>query len=463
MSDDNYPVPGYPVMNYTAVDGIMQLLRYQQNYPALGTGQQTLAAQARNLLGTIPPAFVEYQQLFQINIFGDYPDKSDIVPSAIFVGVFGFLMLLHLFIFILNITRGHYFWLTIGYIFYCSCKVVAFALRIVWQQDKSITAIGLTSEVLLIIPSIILISLNLILAQRLFTWRHPVGGSRKLFWGIMLSFYAFVLGIVAMTIMAAFVPYIHLLSLENYTRFVKVQQTSAILVVLYTLTAWSLIGLSYFFKPTAKDENLYTYQPWWIDSFHPFYFVKKNAARDAEETFMKRNHNHRHSVRVIAATHHHYNMVQGLTNKRGDLTHNFSIVLVSISTVILFVGAICRAIPVFQNRYQRDSSVICNPIAMYIIWGAAEGLLVLLYAVGRVDLRFYRPDRLPAKVRAIITAEQSLQHSEDEYSDDELDDIHTSELSELSSREFKLPEYEEEFRKDRLAHEDDDTNSEFHF
>lgn len=252
MSEKNYPVPGYPVMNYTAVDGIMELLRYQQDYPALGTGQQTLARQARNLLGTIPMVFVQYQQSFQINLFGDYPSKSDIVPSAIFVGVFGFLFLLHTFIFIVNISRGHYFWLTLGYIFYCMCKIVGFTLRIVWYQDLSITAVGLTSEVLLIIPSILLISLNLILAQRLFTWRHPVGGSRKLFWGIMLTFYAFVLGIVAMTIMAAFVPYIHLLSLENYRRYVKVQQTSAILVILYTLTAWALIGLAYFLSQPGK-------------------------------------------------------------------------------------------------------------------------------------------------------------------------------------------------------------------
>merc|ERR1712080_367943 len=102
----------------------------------------------------------------------------------------------------------------------------------------------------------------------------------------MISLYVIVLGVVAMTIMATFVTYIHLLSEENFTRYKKVQRASALLVILYTLTAVSLLGLAYFFKPTKKDENLYTYQPWWIESFSPFYFVPKNAQKEAQETFM---------------------------------------------------------------------------------------------------------------------------------------------------------------------------------
>ena len=453
--------------NYTAINGVMQLLRYQQNYPALGTGQQALAIQARNLLGPkIPPIFIQYQMETQYNIFGDYPLAKDVVPCCVFMGVFAFLMILHLLIFIINTARGHHFWITISYILYCAMKVIGFALRMQWQKDLSVTRVGLTSEVMLIVPSIVLVSFNLILAQRIFTWRHPVGGSRKLFWGFMISLYVIVLGVVAMTIMATFVTYIHLLSEENFTRYKKVQRASALLVILYTLTAVSLLGLAYFFKPTKKDENLYTYQPWWIESFSPFYFVPKNAQKEAQETFMKRNHNHRHAVRVIAATHHHYNMVEGLTNQRGSLSHNFSLWIVSLSTLVLFVGSLCRAIPVFQGRYQKDSSAICNPIAMYIIWGAAEALIVFLYAAGRVDLRFYRPDRLPRKVRQIITAEQSIENSEaeddytdDEYADTRYDDVHTSELSDSSS-EFRLPKYEDEFSKDR---EKDDNESEFHF
>lgn len=94
------------------------------------------------------------------------------------------------------------------------------------------------------------------------------------------------------------------------------------MVIVYSLTATSLIGLS-LWLPTKKDENRYTYQPWWIESFAPFYFIKKGAAQEAAETFMKRNSNHRHATRVIAATHHHFKVVKGLSNQRGILNTMF--------------------------------------------------------------------------------------------------------------------------------------------
>ncbi|ODV69550.1 hypothetical protein HYPBUDRAFT_171737 [Hyphopichia burtonii NRRL Y-1933] len=402
--------------DYTAAHGFSQLLRYQNNYPALGTGVLLLVEQSHNLLGpVVPDALLQYQSAYQINLFGDYPDSQDDVPSAIFAAIFAILMFLHLLIFMINISRKHRFWLSLGWVFYCLMRVIGFILRIIWGKDLSKTKIGITDEVFLILPSILLTSLNLILAQRIFTWRHPVGGSRRLFWNFMITLYVVVLGVIALTIACAASPYVHFLSQKNYLRYQKAVQASAVLIVLYSLTAISLLALAYFFKPTRKDENLYTYQPWWIESFKTFYFVKKNAVREAEETFMKRNHNHRHAIRVIAATHHHYNTVEGLTNERGDLTHNTSLWIICITTLLIFVGSICRCITVFQGRYQKNSSKLCAPVAMYICWGLFETVINLLYIIGRVDLRFYRPDRLPKKVRSIITAEQSLEHSDEEY------------------------------------------------
>lgn len=153
-------------------------------------------------------------------------------------------------------------------------------------------------------------------------------------------------------------------------------------------------------------------------SFHPFYFVQPFAAQKAEETFMKRNHNHRHAVRVIASTHHHYNVVEGLNNQRGDLKHNKSILILCASTLLIFVGTILRTIVVFQAKPIRLDKTVTKPVVMYIVWGLFEVFVNLLYLVGRVDLRFYRPDNLPPKVRAIITAEQTYYPSEDEDEDE---------------------------------------------
>ncbi|KAK6456821.1 uncharacterized protein RJT20DRAFT_126878 [Scheffersomyces xylosifermentans] len=397
--------------NYTAIEGLMHLLQYQNNYPAEGTGSYVLAKQAHNLLGPkIPHSMQAYTTGYQINLFGDYPDQRDIAPSIVFAVAFGIIMLLHLGIFLVNSSRGHYFWLSLGWFFYSLMRVIGFAMRPFWGRDLSRIQIGIAGEVFLILPSIFLVSFNLILAQRLFTWRHPVGGSRKLFWGTMITLYVVVSVVVIMTIVASAVPSLYLLSETVYTRYKKVVECTSILVILYSLTSISLLGLSYFFKPTAKDKEIYTYQPWWIESFSPFYFVKRGAAKEAAESFTKRNHYHRHSVRVIAATHHH-NVVQGMTHDKKEIKHTFSLTLIIITTLLIFVGQVLRGIVVFQGRYKKDASPIGRPVVMYIFWGLFEVIINLLYIVGRVDLRFYRPDRLPKRIMNIATANQSEQSS----------------------------------------------------
>ncbi|CAI5759763.1 unnamed protein product [Candida verbasci] len=436
---------------YTAIKGLMRLLAYQNNGPADGTGSHVLAAQARNLLGPhTPPIMVQYSTATQMNLFGDYPDHRDIAPSALFIALFAIVMLLHLTIFIINYSRGHYFWLSLGWVFYAACRMIGFALRIVWSYDLTQTAIGITSEVFLIVPTVLIVSFNLILAQRIFTWRHPVGGSCRIFWALMLTLYAVVAGVVAMTIVASAGINIYLLGEPNFARYKKVIMCTSILIICYSLTSISLLALAYFLKPTTNDENLYTYQPWWIESFAPTYFVKKGEPQIAAASFLKRNHNHRHAIRVIAATHNHHKQVKGLTNQRGTLTHNVSIIIVTITTIIIFVDSILRAVVVFQARMKYFTSNVGKAPVMYVFWGAFEIIINLLYIIGRVDLRFYRPDRLPKDVRNIVTAEQSLYTSEIEDEDEE-----------MSKHEDTKFENEEEEEDEFFFDDDEDDGFEF--
>lgn len=401
------------IHEYTAVHGLMRLLQHQNNYPDPGSGAHVLSAQARNLLGpNIPDVMVGYTVAMQYNLFGDYPFTKDIAPSAVFTALFGLVLVAHLTIFTINYSRGHYFWPQIGFIIYAICRLLGFALRIAWSHDLSNTGIGVTGEVFLILPTVLLPSYNLILAQRIFTWRHPVGGSRRLFWNLMLTLYAVVAGVVAMTIVASTCMNIYLLGAPNFQRYIHVIQASSILIITYSLTAVALIALAFFFKPTRKDENLCTYQPWWIESFSPFYFVRKGEPQEAAMSFLKRNHNHRFAIRVIAATHHHYKMVKGLTTERGDLTHNTSMMIIAATTLIILIGAILRSVVCFQARIMYERSAVGSAAMMYVWWGGLEIVVNILYLVGRVDLRFYRPDRLPKHIQHINTAEQSLYPSE---------------------------------------------------
>lgn len=470
--------------NYTALEGLMQLLSRFNNYPALGTGSLHLSLQARSLLGgsRIPPAMQAYTSDHQINLFGDYPTHTDKVPCIIFAVVFGLLTVWHAAIFIINFSRGHRFWLSIGWFFYGIMRIIGWVLRMYWGKDLSQVQLGIAAEVFLIVPTVFLVSFNLILAQRIFTWRHPVGGSRRLFWNLMITLYAIVTGLVVMTIVASAGPYINLLSPTNYTRYKKAVEATSVFVLLYSLTSTSLLGLAFFFKPTTKDENLYTYQPWWIESFSPLYFVKKGAPQEAALTFMRRRGYHRRAIRVIAATHHHYNTVEGLTNQRGDLKHNISLFMIVITTLLIFVGAIGRAIAVFQGRYAKDSGPICKPVVMYVCWGAFEVIINLMYLIGRVDLRFYRPDKLPRNIREIISANQSgmrsaihsdVEDEEEVYSGDKGLDFGDdgSFVSHDDDLDFTPPSYREKHKHndilqqllDREPRPKGDGESEFNF
>lgn len=455
---------------YPGVRGLSEFVLPLVNSPAEGTGVLYIVKFAKNLMGdTLPLNLVRYAVSTQISLFGDYPIGEDLAPSIVFTVLFGITGFFHFLVFFINFSRGHYFWISFVWGINCIMKLLGFLLRAVWSQDQTKIAVGLTSEVFLIIPSIIFASFDLILAQRLFTWRHPVGGSRRLFWNFMISLYIIVAILVGITIAASFVPYIHLLSLSSWEKWRKVNMFTGVMVIVYSLTSISLIGLSYLFPPTTKDENLYTYQPWWIESFRTFYFVQPGAAQEALESFMKRNHNHRHAVRVIAATHHHFNMVEGLSNQRGNLKHNYSIALISITTLLIFVGSIGRCVVLFQDRIQINLSPACNKWFMYVAWGVFEFIINVLYIIGRVDLRFYRPDRLPLRVRNIITAEQSYFPSEDE--DDSLDmlsrsaELYTSDSAVSYPRKPNNPPYprDDAFGEKDPQVYDDDNISDFHF
>ncbi|RCK64909.1 hypothetical protein Cantr_00882 [Candida viswanathii] len=443
---------------YTATHGLMTLLKYQNNYPADGTGAMALAAQAKNLLGPkIPPIMVEYSTATQLALFGDYPDSSDVAPSALFAALFSVIVILHLTLFSINYYRGHYFWLSLGWVFYAIIRVLGFGLRIQWSRDLSDTKVGITSEVFLILPTVLVASFNLILAQRIFTWRHPVGGSKNIFWGLMIGLYALVAGVVAMTIVASGGLNIYLLSEANYWRYKRVVMATSILIILYSLCAMALVTLAWVFQPTKNDENLYTYQPWWIESFSPLYFVKKGEPQRAAASFMKRNHNHRHAIRVIAATHTHHKTVKGLSNDRGELKHNISIMIVSVTTVIILVSSILRSVVCFQARMKYDAAPVGSAPVMYVFWGAFEFIVNLIYIIGRVDLRFYRPDRLPKDVRSIVTAEQS-----DVESDSDLDYNVTNEKQSTLSDE-RTRDLSNEIRDDDSHPDNDDDNYDLFF
>lgn len=438
---------------YSATSGLLELLLHVFENPDRGTGVYVTVARGKNLVGdNLPPVFIHNVIGKQLNLLGKYPLHNDVAPLILFACIFLVITILHFALFLINYSRGHYFMLNLIWAFTMMIRMLSFILRATWAVNIVNVKEGIAGEVFFVIPNVLLVSTNLILAQRLFTWRHPVGGTRRLFWVFMISLYLLAAIILAVAILSSAIPYLYYLSTERFFVYINLNRWASIMVIVYSLTATSLIGLS-LWLPTKKDENRYTYQPWWIESFAPFYFIKKGAAQEAAETFMKRNSNHRHATRVIAATHHHFKVVKGLSNQRGDLKHNVSLVIIIISTVCLLIASILRAIVVFQARTNFKSGPAAEPVSMYFSWGVFEVIVNLVYIIGRADLRFYRPDRLPKKVRAIITAEQTavVSSAESEEENDDDDDDEEEDYEEYADYEDgNQDEYASEFPDDEL-------------
>ncbi|CAH2351564.1 hypothetical protein CLIB1423_04S00870 [[Candida] railenensis] len=371
----------------------------------------------KKLLGTpLPPQVVHLGTATQTNLFGDYPTSADIAPSAIFAAVFMIFAFAHLGIFYENYRRGHKFWLSLGFAFYCVCRFIGWVIRIVWSSNPTNVQLGSAGGFFTVSSSVFLLTLNLILAQRIFTWMHPVGGSRKLFWYYMYALYFSVIVVIALTSGAQISPYLSFMSPAKVSRLLKVTEASSILLCLYCFQSLNLVAMAYQFKPTKKDKNLYTYQAWWIEKFSPFYYVEKGAAQQAEESFLERSVHERNAVRVIRASVQHAQTIPGVSTERGALNHTFSVALLAVTSVLISVGAICRCISIFQNNTQMTQTSICKPVVMYICYGLLEVICNILYLVGRIDLRFYRPDRLPKRIREapeVLNKVSSDSHSED--------------------------------------------------
>jgi len=73
-----------------------------------------------------------------------------------------------------------------------------------------------------------------------------------------------------------------------------------------------------------------------------------------------------------------------------------------ISTAFQLVGTIGRCIVVTQRR---PTAIALYPVQgtfLYFSWGGLEAFIQVLYIVWRVDLRFYKPDVLPYKIRDLF-------------------------------------------------------------
>ncbi|GME92040.1 unnamed protein product [Ambrosiozyma monospora] len=198
----------------------------------------------------------------------------------------------------------------------------------------------------------------------------------------------------------------------------NVVKVTSILITLYSLLAIIFVVAAYAIPANQKDKDALVFQPFWIKSFKPTYFVQKGADKQCEEQFAaKFASDSREPKRTMLggslAKTAELEEFLGSGDAKFSANHNVSILIIAITTILVFVGALMRCIAMFEDKTYATQNNIHKPVVMYIVWGAFETIANILYLVGRVDLRFYRPDSFK---RAGVIAPQ------DTVSDEVIDD-----------------------------------------
>lgn len=383
---------------------LLGLFKIMTNGAAFGTGSMKLMVMAKQLVGgffggslpsgvALPTRLIAMVKDYQPAIFGDYPDSSDVAPCAVFLSIFTIITAIHTWLFIKNRSLGHKFYVSLGLAIYSLIRTLSFILRLAWAENFLNLDLGLTATIFLVLSTIFLPSLNLILAQRYFTWKHPLYGSHKSFTSVMYIIYSLLCGVVVMTIIAAVVQTKYLLSQHHFKMTKQVLQASSVLVLIYSAIAALLVVVAFIIPPTKRDQQVLTYQPYWIKSFAWNYFVPKGAAR-AEAQLVSEDQ--KHAIRVINSSSYHYETTHDASEHQGDkqLHHTSSVFIIAFTTLLLFIADIFRTISTFIEQYQASQSWIFNHSVMYVMFGVLEVIVNITYIVGRIDLRFYKPDSL---------------------------------------------------------------------
>lgn len=386
-----------------------QLLKSLSGGAATGTGLVPLLKIARRLYGeNLPKSMEKSVEALLPATYGGYPDHKDIAPSAVFLAVFIIMTGVHLFVFGVNFSRGHRFYHSLVAAFYCLLNFIGYAIRIAWAKDVTRVHIGLASTVILLMSTCILCGLNFYIALRVFVWRHARFGLSMVFKFAVYFMNFLVFGTIVMGIVAGVIPYLYFLSQSHFEMCKRVMRAVSILLILYSAAATGLTAIAFAFKPRTEDSSFCVYQPWWIQSFGITYFVPKGAAKTAEQTFVSRPEHHKRAVRVIASTTQHYSTVEEIKGLNEEappsLEHNWSLFVILGTSVLLLIDTCLRAAAFFENRFVYNQTPLHKPVTFYCTHGLLEFLVVLLYFVCRIDLRFYIPDRLPKPVSQDIAS-----------------------------------------------------------
>ncbi|KAI9050084.1 hypothetical protein LZ554_006228 [Drepanopeziza brunnea f. sp. 'monogermtubi'] len=265
-------------------------------------------------------------------VLGGIPNATLDVPiTVVFLMLFLIGGAFHFYTHEINRKRQHKFHLSALMFDFCLVRTITCTLRIVWTFKPDNNSLVLTAMIFENAGAVVLFAVNVIFTQRIIRALHPDFGWKP----FLNTFFLFIISSV---------PFI----IVHNIIFTVVSSYSQSAVVQNVVHGFLLFGLSYSL----------------ILSIIPILFI-------VPALVMPR------SIPIERFAHGRFRS---------------KIVILLVSTVLLFAGAIVRLISaVLKNPASKPGAIESKSI-FYIIGFTSEIIVVVLYAVLRIDRRFWVPD-----------------------------------------------------------------------
>ncbi|KAI9803388.1 MAG: hypothetical protein M1833_000907 [Piccolia ochrophora] len=295
--------------------------------------------------------------------------KVDVPITAIFLVLFICGAVAHMTILQVNLKRGHKFIMS-GLIFgFCMARITTCVLRIAWSTHPTHTPLAIAAQIFVSAGVVLLFIVNLIFTQRIIRATHPRVGWHRIGNNLLLAYYSSIV---------------------------------ITLIMLITCTVQSFYTLNRNTRRIDRDVQLYG-QTWFtIAAFLPLPLI--------------------FAALVVPR--------QTRVEKFGSGRWRSKIVILLTAAVLLTLGSAFRAGTNYRTpRPRADPAWYHSKACFYIFNFVVEILVVALYAVVRVDLRFHVPNgaKGPGDYVAKPTSAFRVRSEEEVFDDKPVDEPRTDE------------------------------------
>lgn len=256
----------------------------------------------------------------------------DVPITAVFLFLFILGAIAHMTIFQLNMRRGHKFIMS-GMMFgFCMARIVTCIMRIVWATRPTKIPIAIAAQIFVAAGVLLLFVVNLIFAQRIIRASHPNSGWHSLFSRLFVFLYVFIV---------------------------------ITLLLVISVTVNSFYTLNKNTLRVDRDIQLYGQTIFAVVAFLPFPLILGGLVIPRK-------------TRV---------------EKFGSGRFRSKVYILLLSTALLSLGAAFRVGINYMTPRPRDDPAWYHSKACFYIFNLTiELLVIILYVVVRVDMRFHVPN-----------------------------------------------------------------------